>query len=110
MKYAYKTPEIKVKVDDFCVPGKTEKMNIDITLGQGELEVEGSAVELCQFLTTGLSEVKSFAEWAIKLIEDTSARQQAHYAQYESDLREAERTCGRYDKKSAEETAAGVTE
>lgn len=85
-------------------------MNIDITLGQGELEVEGSAVELCQFLTTGLSEVKSFAEWAIKLIEDTSARQQAHYAQYESDLREAERTCGRYDKKSAEETAAGVTE
>lgn len=92
MKYAYKTPEIKVKVDDFCVPGKTEKMNIDITLGQGELEVEGSAVELCQFLTTGLSEVKSFAEWAIKLIE------------------EAERTCGCYDKKSAEETAAGVTE
>lgn len=105
MKYAYKTPEIKVKVDDFCVPGKTEKMNIDITLGQGEFEIEGSAVELCQFLTTGLSEVKSFAEWAVKLFEDASARQQAQYAQYESDLREDERTCGCHDKKSA-----GVTE
>lgn len=100
MKYAYKTPEIKVKVDDFCVPGKTEKMNIDITLGQGELEVEGSAVELCQFLTTGLSEVKSFTKWLVDLVEDINIRERERWTS----------SCGRYDKKSAEETAAGVTE
>lgn len=77
MKYGYKTPSINVKVEGINIPklSTDEKTTIDISIGEGALEVEGNATELIDVTVSMMKEIKSFTEWFIDITEQVSVRQ-----------------------------------
>ena len=77
MKYGYKTPSINVKVEGINIPNLStdEKTTIDISIGEGALEVEGNATELIDVTVSMMKEIKSFTEWFIDITEQINVRQ-----------------------------------
>ena len=76
MKYGYKTPSINISIDGITIPKLStgESTTVNLAIGEGSFEVEGSATELIEFGTSVMSEVKSFATWFVDFMEQTQER------------------------------------
>jgi hypothetical protein len=79
MRYSYKTPSINLDIQGINIPklSSGDDTTVNIAIGEGSFEVEGSATELIEFGVTVMSEVKSFSIWLVDFLADIEARNTA---------------------------------